>query len=295
VRDCGVTSDVVDAVKSFDGDLARPRALFAPAELSVAAARAREALGVPGVASAVLEGFADAVHVGKVLAARGITFAPGEAMRGDSSLEVMSVSGVPVWAAATRWRWAKRGGVVCLSLPREIDDPAGPLTRQMGYAALRALGGDTGLSTIRWRQRESGQVVLTAIAPHAPAPDVVALMSLAHGAETERAVASAMINGLFAPIPRLYAAGVAIVPPGTGRRGEPRFDAVLSELGPLVVRMSAAESGPLFDGATAVFLRHERTDVIDAALERFSDLDLATPRPENARASAPAASSRDQT
>jgi hypothetical protein len=295
VRDCTLTADVVDAIKSFDGDLSRPRALFAPPELIVPAARAREALGLAGVASSVLEGYADAAHVGKVLAARGITFAPAEATRSDSSLEVMSVSGVPVWAAATRWRWAKRGGVVCLCLAREIDDPAGPLTRQMGYAALRALGGDTGLSTLRWRRRDSGEVVLTAVAPHAPAPDVVALMSLAHGAETERAVASALVNGLFAPIPRLYAAGVAIVPPGTGRRGEPRFDALLGELGALVVRMSPAESGPLFDGATAVFLRHERTDVIDAALECFADLDLSTPRPETARAAAPAASSRDQT
>ena len=117
VRDCTLTANVVDAVKSFDGDFSRPRALFAPPKLIVPAARAREALGLPGVASSVLEGYADGAHVGKVLAARGITFAPAEATRGDSSLEVMSVSGVPVWAAATRWRW-RSAGASCASACR---------------------------------------------------------------------------------------------------------------------------------------------------------------------------------
>jgi len=96
-------------------------------------------------------------------------------------------------------------------------------------------------------------------------------MGLAHGADIYRAWGNVVVNGLFAPIPRLYAAGATYIP----RREMPLayLDEQIRQLGDLVVQYEPPRPAT----AGVVLLRHAETAAVEAGLERVAEAVRATP------------------
>src|SRR5207302_1017296 len=117
------------------------------------------------------------------------------------------------------------------------------------------LGIETGLASINWFRRLDDNPVISHVTPNPPVGHIVSLMGLAHGADMYRAWGNAIVNGLFAPIPRLYAAGAVYfgaISEGSTVSAMPRLDGIVAELG---------------DGF--VLVRHAETAVVDDALTRI--------------------------
>jgi hypothetical protein len=202
----------------------------------------------------------------------------------ECTLEVVSMGGVPAWFSATRFdpglleRVRNPGAALRITLPREQDDPADPRVRRMGFAALKALRMDTGISSMSWLRRSDGTPIITDVSASPPVGPIVSLMALAHGADMYRAWGNAAVNGLFAPIPRLYAAGAAFFRThgeGATVSAVHGLGEMVRELGDIVVQVQAPQIGQPWPGALAgngfVLLRHAETAVVDEALQRLVD------------------------
>jgi hypothetical protein len=202
----------------------------------------------------------------------------------EYTFEVISLAGVPAWFSATRFDTelldliTSRAGTQTITLPREQDDPADPTLRRMGFAALKALGMHTGMSSIRWYRRPDGSPVIANVSASPPTGNIVSLMALAHGAEMYRVWGNIVVNGVFAPIPRLYAAGVCCfggASGGSAGRSIQGLDAIVRELGEIVVRAeppSVPRSNSDAIGVDGfVLVRHPETRVVDAALRRIAE------------------------
>jgi hypothetical protein len=188
----------------------------------------------------------------------------------ECTLEVVSIGGVPAWFSATRFAPALLDvtHALTITLPREADDPADPLLRRMGFAALKALGMDTGFSSMRWFRRPDGSPIIAHVSPNPPAWPVLSLMGLAHDVDMHRVWANTVVNGLFAPIPRLYAAGAVSFPEMRNVEDSVR------ELGDIVAEVhppQAAGSKPHVRGSDGfVLVRHPETAVVEKALEHIA-------------------------
>lgn len=199
----------------------------------------------------------------------------------QGSLEVMTVEGVPAWFSASRCHprpldvQEDRTAHWSITLPREIDDPADARVRLMGFAALRALGIQSGMSTIEWYRRSDGTAVIAEVQTRPPGTQLMSLMGLAHDADMYRAWGNASVNGLIVPIPRLYAAGAAFLRgegPGSHVVAVRGLDKLRKELGDVVVEAYVPKPGKpkseSYEGDGYVLLRHEDTAVVDQAIER---------------------------
>ena len=208
----------------------------------------------------------------------------------ERSLEVASLSGRPVWWSSTRYdptplhvlenpwiQWT-------VTLPREQDDPADSEVRRLGFAALRALGMDTGFSHMEWFRRSDGTIAISEIGARPPGAQIVSLMSYAHDKDMFRAWARMVVFGEFSPPIRRYAAGAAFLRgQGTGGKvgGVHGMDAAQRALGPLVVEAKMPRSGQQrsssYEGEGYVIVRHPRTEVVEKALRRLiSTIQVAT-------------------
>jgi hypothetical protein len=202
----------------------------------------------------------------------------------ECTLEVITVGGVPAWFSATRFgaeflvALRDPGTALSMTLPREHDDPADPLVRRMGFAALKALGMDTGISSMRWFRRLDGTAVVTDVIASPPVEPIVSLMTLAHGADMHRVWGNAAVNGLFAPIPRRCAAAAAMFRTrgeGTRVSAVHGLAGIVRELGDLVVRVQEPRVGDSWPDALTsgcfVLLRHAETAAVEEALRRIAD------------------------
>ena len=230
VADFAAPADLAARARSLHGGQERPHALFAPPELSVAAAELRLALGLGGMHADDVRNCFDGSRGASILREHGVPFTVGAGGHEDSTLEVMSIGGAPAWACGIRRRMRGPRDILCATLPLEQDDPADPQMRRMGYAALRAIGMDTGLATLRWNGARGGAPALTGIAPHGACADVLTLLGIAHGANIWRAEANLGVNRSFAPMPRLLASGLALAPPSLGALDDATLDRAVAGL-----------------------------------------------------------------
>jgi hypothetical protein len=204
----------------------------------------------------------------------------------ECTLEVISIAGVPAWFSATRFDTefldliTGRARMLTITLPREHDDPADPMLRRMGFAALKALGMHTGMSCLRWYRRPDGSPVIANVSASPPMGNIVSLMALAHGAEMYRAWGNVMVNGVFAPIPRLYSAGICYfggASDGSTFTVVQGLDSVARELGDILVHVESPSivgenknvRAPGAGGFALV--RHPETRVVEAALQRIAE------------------------
>jgi hypothetical protein len=148
----------------------------------------------------------------------------------------------------------------------------------VAFTALQALGMRTGLSHMEWFRRADGSVAVSEVGARPPGAQFTTLLSYAHDLDFYRAWPRLMIFNEFEPPPRVYAAGAAYVRgQGRGRVKQIRgIDQAQRELGHLVVeaKLPRADQAPStsYEGDGYIIVRHERTDVVEAALKRIVSL-----------------------
>ena len=217
-------------------------------------------------------------------ATRGVSLFE-EFIRGtEHSFDSVMLDGRPAWYSISRYMpsplevmenpWIQW----CVLLPRQVDVPEYATIREVGFRALHALGMRTGLSHMEWFRRADGSVAVSEVGARPPGAQFTTLLSYAHDLDFYRAWPRLMISNEFDPPPRVYAAGAAYVR-GQGRGHVKRIhglDQAQRELGHLVVeaKLPRADQTPStsYEGDGYVIVRHERTEVVEAALKRIVSL-----------------------
>jgi formate-dependent phosphoribosylglycinamide formyltransferase (GAR transformylase) len=203
----------------------------------------------------------------------------------ERSFEVVSMGGKPVWHSLTRYapppldvlrnpwiQWT-------VLLPgREVDDPGYDDVRKAGFAALKALGMDTGISHMEWFRRRDNSVLVSEIAGRPPGAQIMTLISYAHDIDMYSAWARLMVYGEFDPPPRKYAAGAAFLR-GQGRGRVTAIHGIeraQRELGQLVVEAKLPQKGQpqasSYEGEGYVIFKHEDTTLVERALQRVIEI-----------------------
>jgi biotin carboxylase len=197
----------------------------------------------------------------------------------ERSFEVVTKDGEPVWHSLTHYapspltvlqnpwiQWT-------VLLPREVEDPQYDDVRQAGFAALKALGMQNGLSHMEWFRRPDGSVVISEIAARPPGAQIMSLMSYTTDSDVWGAWARLMIHGDYEVPQRRYAAGVAFLR-GQGRGKVARLRGLAEaqkEVGSLVVEVTLPQVGasakPGYEGEGFAIVRAEKTEDVARALE----------------------------
>jgi biotin carboxylase len=161
----------------------------------------------------------------------------------------------------------------CL-LPRELDQPIYERARAMGFAAVEALGLDDGMTHMEWFERADGTPAIGEIAQRPPGANISLMTGLVHDIDPYRAWARAVVDGeLDAPWERKYAVGCAFLR-GMGQGQIASVTGVHEAheaVGKLVMEARLPAVGAIkadsYEGDGFVVVRHERTDVVQAALK----------------------------
>ncbi|MBL8613680.1 MAG: ATP-grasp domain-containing protein [Myxococcales bacterium] len=204
-----------------------------------------------------------------------------EMLRGkEHSFETVTVGGVPRVSSVSRYlpsclevlendwiQWA------CI-LPRELDAPVYSRAREVGFAAIRALGLDDGMTHMEWFERENGEVAIGEIAQRPPGANITRMTGLAHGIDPYRAWARAVIDGeLDAPWERKYAVGCAFLR-GMGRGRVVGVSGVAEAQAKVrghVIEARLPQVGAIksdsYEGDGYVIVRHPKTEVVAALVK----------------------------
>lgn len=199
-----------------------------------------------------------------------------EMLRGrEHSLETITIDGKPLVSSISDYlpscldvlenswiQWA------CI-LPREVETPMHDAARKMGFAAIQALGLDSGMTHMEWFERSDGTLAIGEIAQRPPGANITRMTGLVHDIDAYRAWARAVVDDeLDAPWRRKYAVGCAFLRGmGQGRVvdvtgihetheavGRWIMEAKLPELG-----RTKADG---YEGDGYVIVRHESTDAV---------------------------------
>ncbi len=204
----------------------------------------------------------------------------------ERSFEVVSIAGTPVWSSLT-WYEPRPLEVLqqpwiqwTVTLPREIDDPAYAEVRKVGFAALKALGMQTGISHMEWFRRRDNSVLVNEIAARPPGANIIRLNSLAFERDFFSAWAELVVFERFDPPEQKWAAGAAFLR-GQGRNGGRvvrihGLDEAQREIGPLVVEARLPAIGTpqssSYEGEGWVLVRAKTTAEVSHALRRIITL-----------------------
>lgn len=202
-----------------------------------------------------------------------------EFVQGDErSFEVVSIEGEPVWHSLTLYdpqplhvlrnpwiQWT-------VTLPREVESPQFDDVREVGFAALKVLGQQTGLSHMEWFRRRDGSIAINEIAARPPGAQIMGLMGYSTGVDMFDRWAKLMTHGTFTPPVRTHAAGAAFfraMGDGkvTGIRG---LDEAQAAVGHLVVEAKLPRIGQhrsrSYEGDGWAVVRAERTETVQHAI-----------------------------
>jgi biotin carboxylase len=114
----------------------------------------------------------------------------------------------------------------CCLLPKEVPIKLGREAKDMGYATIRALGLDSGMTHMEWFRREDGSLAIGEIAQRPPGANISLMTGLVHGIDPYRAWARAVVDDAFdGAWERKNAAGCAFLR-GTSAKGGSRVAAV---------------------------------------------------------------------
>lgn len=158
-------------------------------------------------------------------------------------------------------------------LPRDIGGAEYDAIREVGPAALRALGIDTAFSHLEWFERPDGSVAVSEVGARPPGAQISSMISLAHDVDFHRAWADLMIFSRFPTPDRRYAVGTLYLRgQGRGRvRGTHGVDQVRADLGDLLVDTRWPQPGQpaasSYEGEGFLTVRHPETATVRAALE----------------------------
>ena len=208
-----------------------------------------------------------------------------EFVRGmEYSFDSVFVNGEPVWHSISRYQpsplevmendWIQW----CVLLPREIEGAEFDPIRAAGFAAIKALGLQTGLSHLEWFRLANGNVVISEVGARPPGAQISTLLSYAYNADFYQAWPRLMITGAFDPPRRQYAAGAAYIRgQGRGRvKHVMGVDEVQRRFGSIIVEAKLPQKGQpssdSYEGDGYIILRHPDTDVVQDALLQIVSL-----------------------
>jgi phosphoribosylaminoimidazole carboxylase (NCAIR synthetase) len=176
---------------------------------------------------------------------------------------------LPAPLEVTRNEWIQW----CVLLPRDISGPEFASIREVGPAAVSALGLRDGFTHMEWFRRKDGSAVISEVGARPPGAQFTSVMSWAHDRSLYRAWAEATIDGrLSGGFTRTHAAGIAYLR-GVGNGRVARVDGLEEaqrKVGPLVVETKLPQRGSpkssSYEGDGFVIVRHADTRVVEAAL-----------------------------
>jgi biotin carboxylase len=204
-----------------------------------------------------------------------------ELLRGrEHSFETVTVGGRPAASSFSDYlptcldvvenawiQWA------CI-LPRETSAPVYDSARKMGFAAIQALGLDSGMTHMEWFERDNGTLAIGEIAQRPPGANITRMTGLAHDIDPYRAWARAVVDDeLDAPWHRKYAVGCAFLRGmGQGRVvGVSGVAAANEAVGRWVIESKlptmGASKADTYEGDGYIIVRHESTDHVRACIK----------------------------
>lgn len=199
----------------------------------------------------------------------------------EHSFDSVVIDGRPVWHSISRYMpsplevlendWIQW----CVLLPREIDGPEFDPIREAGFAAVEALGLQTGLSHMEWFRLASGDIAISEVGARPPGAQISSLLSYAHDVDFYQAWPRLMVFGEFAAPERRYAAGAAYIRgQGSGRIAHIHgVDAVQQRFGSIVMEAKLPNQGQppsdSYEGDGYIIVRHPDTDVVEDALQQI--------------------------
>lgn len=159
-------------------------------------------------------------------------------------------------------------------LPRAIDGAEYDSIKQIGPAALRALGVQTAFTDMEWFARSDGSVAVSEVGARPPGAQLASMIGFSHDIDFYSMWAELVLLGTFNRPDRVYATGTAYLRgQGRGRvRTVHGVDEMQRELGHLVVDARLPRPGQTastsYEGEGFVTVRHD-TAVVRAALDRI--------------------------
>lgn len=160
-------------------------------------------------------------------------------------------------------------------LPRDVSGAEYDPIKQVGPAALRALGVRNEFTHMEWFERPDGSVAVSEVGARPPGAQIASMIGFSHNIDFYAMWAELVLLGTFNPADRVYATGTAYLR-GQGRGRVRRVhgvDALQRELGHLVVDARLPKPGQpassSYEGEGFVTVRHEDTAVVRAALDRI--------------------------
>ncbi|MBT8061544.1 MAG: ATP-grasp domain-containing protein [Gammaproteobacteria bacterium] len=209
-----------------------------------------------------------------------------EFVRGtEHSFDSVFIKGRPVWHSISRYspsplevmendwiQWT-------VLLPREIDGAEYDPIRDAGFAAIKALGLDTGLSHLEWFRLANGRIAISEVGARPPGAQFSTLLSYAHDIDLYAAWSRLMVMGEFDPPERRFAAGAAYIR-GQGHgherariKGIAGVAEVQRRFGDIVVEASLPNEGQppsgSYEGDGYIIVRHPDTAVVEQALKEI--------------------------
>jgi D-alanine-D-alanine ligase-like ATP-grasp enzyme len=166
----------------------------------------------------------------------------------------------------------------CVYLPKSIDGPEYDAIREAADRGLHALGMDTGLSHMEWFRLADGRIALSEVGARPPGAQITTLLSCAHDIDFYHAWPRLLVDHVFDPPPRRFAAGAAYFR-GQGRgtvRHIHGLDEAQRRYGSLVMEVKLPRQGQppsdSYEGDGYVIVRHEDSDVVRRALSDIVSL-----------------------
>lgn len=202
-----------------------------------------------------------------------------EFMTGDEhAFDCVFIDGKPVWWNISNYyptplqvmenAWIQWSVV----LPREIAGPEYDAIREVGPAAIAALGLQTGLVHMEWFRRPNGSIAISEAAVRPPGAQFSTLISYAHAFDLYRAWAELMIYESFNPPPRQFAVGAAYLRgQGKGRVvGVSGLEKAQATAAGMVVEVKLPHEGQSptghYEGEGYVIVRHPETARVEEAI-----------------------------
>lgn len=154
-------------------------------------------------------------------------------------------------------------------LPREVDTPLAERAKELGFAAVRALGLEDGMTHMEWFEKTDGTLAIGEIAARPPGAQLLHMTGVVHDIDVYRAWARAVVDSeLDAPWQRKWAAGCAYVR-GLGRGRVAAVTGVREvheAVGKWLVEARLPEIGAMkndsYEGDGYVIVRHESTETV---------------------------------
>ena len=205
----------------------------------------------------------------------------------EHTFDSVQVGGTTVWASVADYlpppldvlrnpwiQWT-------VLLPRELDDPRYAAIRDVGPAAVRALGVRDGLTHMEWFRRADGTVAVSEVGARPPGAQLSSMLGYVHDVDFYRTWCELVLLDRFDPPERKYASGCVYLR-GQGPQGRPSqvravhgVEELQRRLGHLVVEARLPAPGQPassdYTGEGYVIVRHPETAVVRDALQQIAE------------------------